>query len=141
MCLLLYSCLLLPFFSHIADMPGLVCLNHLSTGVKSKSRQPSVCDCTTAAHMLQKKQSALKKGRALWGCISGCWYGHWWAPECVQLATQVTNGVFRGAVPDSFHRKHRLRAGKESDRHPEVATLSRRNPGACVLPNWQACHR
>lgn len=25
------------FFSHIADMPGLACLNHLSTGVKSKS--------------------------------------------------------------------------------------------------------
>lgn len=25
------------FFRHIADMPGLACLNHLSTGVNSKS--------------------------------------------------------------------------------------------------------
>lgn len=63
-CLLLYSCLLLPFFSHIADMPGLACLNRLSTEVKSKSSP--VCDCTTAA--LQR--SKVHVGKAGYGAVA-----------------------------------------------------------------------
>lgn len=44
-------------------MPGLACLNRLSTEVKSK-RSP-VCDCTTAAHALQRSKVHL--GRAGYG--------------------------------------------------------------------------
>lgn len=44
-------------------MPGLACLNHLSAEVKSKSSL--VCDCTTAAHALQRRTVHL--GRAGYG--------------------------------------------------------------------------
>lgn len=44
-------------------MPGLACLNHLSAEVKSKSSL--VCDCTTAAHALQR--STVHLGRAGYG--------------------------------------------------------------------------
>ena len=69
MCLLLYSCLLLPFFSHIADMPGLACFNHLSTEVKSKSSP--VCDCTTAAHALQGSEGLLGRAGHVAGAETG----------------------------------------------------------------------
>lgn len=76
------------FFSHIADMPGLACLNHLSTGVKSKSSPAHTRDCTTAARVLRREvQSVWGEGRARrkkWGrllarppvgtrmCAAGC---------------------------------------------------------------------
>lgn len=94
MCLLLYSWLLFPFFSHIADMPGLACLNRLSTEVKSKSSP--VCDCTTAAHALQRSKVHFRQGRVWYGCGNGCWNGWWWTPECVQLET-VQHMVFSTA--------------------------------------------
>lgn len=64
------------------------CLPQSSQHWSEIKEQPSVCDCTTAAHALQKKQSALRKGRVWCGCIDGCWHGCWWAPECVQLAVK-----------------------------------------------------
>lgn len=60
-CLLLYSCLILPFFSHIADLPGLACLNHLSTGVKSKC-SPSVCARLHNSCWCEAKESGERLG-------------------------------------------------------------------------------
>lgn len=130
MCLLLYSCLLLPFFSHIADMPGLACLNRLSTEVKSKSSP--VCDCTTAAHALQKKQSALRKGRVRCGCWCGCWR----APVCVQLATKwhmvfSAAQVQTGLLPACFFGSSSGSAWCSSCCC--ILVLSLRMPVACIL--------
>lgn len=49
------------FFSHIADMPGLACLNLLTTEVKSKSNP--VCDCTTAALLLVHCKRSTEEGQ------------------------------------------------------------------------------
>lgn len=62
-CLLLYSCLILPFFSHIADMPGLACLNHLSTGVKSKACERVHAIAQQLLVCCEGKQRAFRRGR------------------------------------------------------------------------------
>lgn len=99
MCLLLYSCLLLPFFSHIADLPGLACLNHLSAEVKSKRN--IVCDCTTAAHALRGSEELLGKTgygarmvykRALLWSLAGT--------SMCAAGNRAARGVFRAAVKD-----------------------------------------
>lgn len=86
-CLLSYSCLLLPCFSHIADMPGLACLDRLCT--EGKSNSSPVCDCTTAARALQR--SALRKGRVWYGAGAGMAGTTMWA-----VGNKVTHGVFCG---------------------------------------------
>lgn len=90
-CLLLYSCLLLPFFSHIADMPGLACLNRLSTEVKSKSNL--VCDCTTAV-LRPAKESIVSFRRARYGVGVGM------TTSVCAVGNKVTHGVFCSKVPD-----------------------------------------
>lgn len=60
------------------------CLPQSSRHWSEIKEQPSVRlhnSCTA------KKQRALKQGRVRYGCWSGCCYGRWQAPECVQLAT------------------------------------------------------
>lgn len=89
---------MLPFFSHIADMPGLACLNHLSTGVKSKSSPECVRDCTTAARVLRRKaESAEERKAAVQGATAAAAGG----PHQRLLGTRmcaagstVTNGGF-----------------------------------------------
>lgn len=117
-CLLLYSCLVLPFFSHIADLPGLACLNHLSTGVKSKC-SPSVCAQLHNSCWCEAKESGERFGEEGHGEAGGGSYQWLLArpPVGTRMCTAgstVTNGVFffffkfrtprqqpRGVAPDA----------------------------------------
>lgn len=68
-------------------MPGLACLNHLSTGVKSKSSPACARDCTTAARVLRREAACVQEGK---GTAQGAVGGHQ-NVRSWQLA--VTNGA------------------------------------------------
>lgn len=69
-------------------MPGLACLNRLSIEVKSKSSP--VCDCTTAAHALQRGKVHLRRAGSGMGADTGagmCAGGHQIVYSCLQSDT------------------------------------------------------
>lgn len=98
----IFFCLLLQFFSHIADMPGLACLNCLKAEANQRAAQ-----CVIAQQLLKHSSGAQCSSAGQDRSGPGAAVlrnGHWLAPACA-AGGPVTHGVARsqtGQVPLVF---------------------------------------